>query len=183
VGDLRIKAFKKHHDAADPFSFTVSGHGLTVGVFTDIGHACEEVISHFKECHAAFLETNYDAEMLDNGHYPPHLKRRIKSDKGHLSNNQALELFKQHRHAQLSHLFLSHLSAENNSPALVDQLFRQHAGNTNIIVASRHYESSVYNITGRLGEEERLQMPENVRMSSMKDNAAPVNLSAQLSLF
>lgn len=144
IGRLVIKPFQKHHDAADPYSFNISGNGVTIGVFTDIGHACKNVISHFRECHAVFLETNYDTEMLENGFYPVYLKRRIRSDKGHLSNSQALDLFLQHRTPQLSHLFLSHLSRENNSPQLVEQLFNQHAGSTKIVVASRHHESDLH---------------------------------------
>jgi phosphoribosyl 1,2-cyclic phosphodiesterase len=146
IGGLNIMPFQKHHDAADPYSFNVSGNGVTIGVFTDIGHACKNVISHFQECHAVFLETNYDTDMLDNGFYPPYLKRRIKSDQGHLSNEQALELFQKYRSPKLSHLFLSHLSKENNSPQLVEKLFVQHAGSTKVTVASRYHASDLYQI-------------------------------------
>ena len=33
---------------------------VCVGIFTDIGKACEQVIYHFKQCNAVFLEANYD---------------------------------------------------------------------------------------------------------------------------
>lgn len=146
IGQLNITAFPKSHDASDPYSFTVSGGGTTVGVFTDIGYVCQRLIHHFKQCHAVFLEANYDERMLEEGHYPFYLKKRISSDKGHLSNKQALELFTQHRSDHLSHVILSHLSKENNSPQLVQNLFSQHAGAVNVVVASRDYESSVYHI-------------------------------------
>jgi len=84
--------------------------------------------------------------MLDNGRYPYHLKRRIKSDVGHLSNDQALELFMTYGSSSLSHIFLSHLSRDNNSPELVQQLFQTYARNTKIVVASRYEESAVYEI-------------------------------------
>ncbi len=90
VGGLTITGFSKFHDAADPYSFVVSCKNITVGVFTDIGNACQNVIQYFKLCHAAFLEANYDEEMLSNGSYPYILKRRISSSTGHLSNSQAL---------------------------------------------------------------------------------------------
>ncbi len=83
VGDLRITAFPKLHDASDPYSFTVSCSNIKVGIFTDIGLPCQNVINHFKQCHAAFLEANYDDEMLNNGNYPYHLKKRILGEKGH----------------------------------------------------------------------------------------------------
>jgi phosphoribosyl 1,2-cyclic phosphodiesterase len=144
IGGLTIKPFPKWHDASEPHSFTVSSNGITAGVFTDIGTACENVALHLRTCHAAFLEANYDETMLDNGHYPPYLKKRIKSMEGHLSNDQALELFNTHRSPNLKLLILSHLSAENNRPQLVHELFSRHAKGTRIVVASRFEESEVF---------------------------------------
>lgn len=146
IGDLTVKAFRKEHDCSDPHSFLVSGGGVTVGVLTDIGQVCQQVIGHFKQCHAAFLEANYDEAMLNEGHYPWHLKQRIRSGKGHLSNTQALELFRQHRPGFMSRLLLSHLSSENNSPQLVQRLFEAHAGQVSVSVASRDWESALYHI-------------------------------------
>ena len=84
--------------------------------------------------------------MLDNGGYPYHLKRRIRGGNGHLSNKQALELFLVHKPTFMSHLLLSHLSKNNNSPELVYKLFSTNANGTDIIVASRHEETPVYHI-------------------------------------
>jgi phosphoribosyl 1,2-cyclic phosphodiesterase len=146
VGGLSITGFVKSHDASDPHSFMVSGNRINIGVFTDIGHCCSEVIHHFKQCHAAFLEANYCEDMLMNGHYPFVLKKRISSDKGHLSNAQALELFIKHRGPQLQHLVLSHLSKENNNPELVAKLFGEKAGTVHITVASRYEETAVLQV-------------------------------------
>jgi phosphoribosyl 1,2-cyclic phosphodiesterase len=146
IGELVITAFSKFHDAADPYSFTVTGNGVTVGVLTDIGRACDNVIQHFGQCHAAFLEANYDEEMLQNGSYPYYLKNRIRSGHGHLSNRQALEVFQQYRSPKLSHLFLSHLSRNNNCPKLVEELFTTNANGVKMVVASRYGESAVYQI-------------------------------------
>jgi phosphoribosyl 1,2-cyclic phosphodiesterase len=148
IGDLLITAFSKNHDAADPCSFMVTFNDIRVGIFTDIGIACQNVIDHFSQCHAAFLEANYDDEMLDTGGYPYHLKRRIRGGNGHLSNKQAVELFITHKAPYLSHLLLSHLSKNNNDPTLVQQLFEDCGGDTQIIVASRFVESAVYQIDG-----------------------------------
>ncbi|HYF30359.1 MAG TPA: MBL fold metallo-hydrolase [Chitinophagaceae bacterium] len=146
IGDMTITPFPKMHDASDPYSFIVTCKEVRVGIFTDIGWPCEHVVRHFSQCHAAFLETNYDEDMLQNGRYPYYLKKRISGEKGHLSNKQALELFKAHRPSFMSHLFLSHLSKENNSPELVENLFNQHANGIKIIVASRYRETEVYRI-------------------------------------
>jgi phosphoribosyl 1,2-cyclic phosphodiesterase len=146
IGNLAIQAFPKKHDAAEPHSFIVNGNNVNIGIFTDIGSPCDHVIMHFKQCHAAFLEANYDEEMLEKGSYPRHLKNRIRGDHGHLSNKQALEVFTKYKPAYMSHLFLSHLSKDNNSPQLVQQLFSANAGNTQIIVASRFEETAVYQV-------------------------------------
>ena len=146
VGDLSVSAFQKQHDAIDPFSFVVSSEGINVGVFTDIGRCCENLCEHFKICHAAFLEANYDETMLEQGGYPQHLKNRIRGGKGHLSNRQALELFIAHKPAFMSHLFLSHLSRDNNDPKLVHELFSKHSAGTHIEIASRYKETEVFHI-------------------------------------
>jgi phosphoribosyl 1,2-cyclic phosphodiesterase len=144
IGGLRIIPFLKKHDAAHPHSFTVTHNEVTVGIFTDIGTVSKKFISHFKKCHAAFLESNYDRQMLMNGNYPQVLKKRISDGSGHLSNDEALDLFLNHRPSFMSHLILSHLSANNNKPELVKELFTPHANGTEIIIASRFEESQVY---------------------------------------
>jgi phosphoribosyl 1,2-cyclic phosphodiesterase len=146
IGEILVTPFSKQHDAVDPYSFTVGCRNINVGVFTDIGTPSEQLIVHFKQCHAAFLESNYDEEMLEKGTYPYYLKTRIRGGMGHLSNRQALELFTIHRPVFMSHLLLSHLSKNNNSPQLVQELFEQHSKGVKIVVASRYEESAVYYI-------------------------------------
>lgn len=144
IGDMLVTPFPKMHDASEPHSFTVSSGGITAGVFTDIGESCQHVAHHLGQCHAAFLEANYDVDMLENGRYPPHLKKRIRGKEGHLSNDQSLELFLTHRSPAMELLVLSHLSAENNTPQRVHDLFSRHANGTRIVIASRHEESEVF---------------------------------------
>lgn len=146
LGNLKVTAFPKNHDAAEPHSFIVACNGTNVGIFTDIGRHCDNLIKYFKLCHAAFLEANYDDEMLDKGRYPYFLKNRIRGGNGHLSNQQALSLFLEHRPEKLSHLLLSHLSKDNNCPDLVYRLFAPHSAGTEIVVASRFKETAVYQV-------------------------------------
>ena len=146
IGGLSVTPFPKFHDASDPNSFVVSCNNIYVGIFTDIGIACPQVKIYFQKCHAAFLEANYDEEMLKNGNYPVSLKNRIRGGMGHLGNQQALELFVSYRPKFMSHLILSHLSKNNNSPELVQQLFDHRAGDVKIIVASRYNETEVFQI-------------------------------------
>ena len=146
IGGLRVTAFPKAHDACDPHSFIVQDGMVTVGVFTDIGKPCDQLQSHFSLCHAAFLEANFDEQLLDSGKYPWFLKNRIRGGNGHLSNTQALRLYLNHRPAFMTHLILSHLSKENNSPETVERLFQGHDPRVQVIVASRFVESALYAI-------------------------------------
>lgn len=146
IGSLTITPFPKSHDAADPCSFLVSNGDVNVGVFTDIGLACSNVIKYFQLCDAAILESNYDEEMLSNGGYPYYLKQRIRSSKGHLSNDQALEIFQNYRSPRLRYLLLGHLSQHNNCPLKVEQLFKANCNGVQIVVASREVESAVFRV-------------------------------------
>lgn len=150
IGSLRIKPFIKSHDAIDPHSFFISCGNVQVGVFTDIGYCCKELEHYFSRCHAAFLETNYCEEMLENGRYPYPLKKRISGNKGHLSNSQAAEIFLKHRGPGLSELILSHLSGNNNTHDKVEKAFAPLAGDTRITVASRYRETPVFQVTAKL---------------------------------
>lgn len=172
IGGLQVIPFSKSHDANDPHSFMITGDGINIGVITDIGYACKQVIQYFKQCDVAFLEANYCADMLEKGNYPYHLKKRISSKRGHLSNDQALDLFNQYKSDRLSLLILSHLSKNNNSPELVEKIFGAHAGNTKIIVASRYRASAVFTIE-----------PQTAKAARIVSCNKAASKKAQLSLF
>lgn len=168
IGGISITAFPKKHDACDPHSFMISSDTVNVGIFTDIGIACDNVVSNFRKCHAAFLESNYDEAMLEQGRYPAALKNRIRGGLGHLSNKQARQLFITHRPAFMTHLILVHLSANNNHPRVVRDTFYPVAGSTQIIIASRERESKLFHIRN---------------MDVPRHDIAPARFAEQLSIF
>lgn len=137
LGSIRVIPFPISHDAADPHNFLVTGADMTTGIFTDLGYACDVVKKYFTQCHAVFLETNYDEDRLKQSRYPAYLQERIRGNQGHLSNRQALELLKSCRSEKLSHVFLSHLSAENNSPELALKMLADEARSLTVHVTSR----------------------------------------------
>ena len=137
IGGLKIIGFPKSHDAIDPYSFVVQGLEKTVGVFTDLGVVCGNLKKYFGLCHAAFLEANYDSKMLDEGNYPQILKERIRGGLGHLSNEEAFGVLRDHRHKDLSHLQLAHLSKNNNHPNVVSKVFEPFADKIAIRIESR----------------------------------------------
>jgi len=143
-GDFQIHAFQKNHDAADPCSFRVETSGISVGVLTDLGSYCQSVIDHLQQCHILFLESNYDEKMLREGSYTWPLKKRIASERGHLSNVQSLNLVTEHAGENLHTIILSHLSGENNTPEIVLNTFSCLSEKYSIICTSRHSPSDVF---------------------------------------
>jgi phosphoribosyl 1,2-cyclic phosphodiesterase len=146
IGNIKIHSFSKQHDAVDPVSFRVEIGGHNIAVLTDLGIVTSEVLNQMKFCNAAFLESNYDEEMLLNGRYPAFLKQRVSSDKGHLSNNQAFELVKSLNGSPLKTIFLSHISADNNTIDLALNAFKPIENTHCIEPTSRHAASKVINL-------------------------------------
>lgn len=147
VGSFTVFPILKNHDAAEPTSFRVIYKHISVGVFTDIGAPCDNVKNHLSQCHALFLETNYDQQMLKEGPYPYYLKARIDSTVGHLSNVQAYELLKDHAHPALQCVFLCHLSKENNTPELARNEFKFPENRFHIKLTDRFDASELFTIS------------------------------------
>ncbi len=122
--DLKITPQSVIHDAADPVGFKIENNGSTIGVYTDFGKANQAIIDTVKEAQALVLETNHDIDMLLNGRYPYHLKQRILSDKGHLSNIDAGLLVNNHS-KKLKTVFLAHISRNNNTEELAYNTFTE----------------------------------------------------------
>ncbi|MFV0522021.1 MAG: MBL fold metallo-hydrolase [Mangrovibacterium sp.] len=146
IGNFEIHAFSKQHDAADGCSFRVVYNNRHIGVITDLGIADEKTQQEFSQCEFVFLEANYNTEMLWNGPYPNHLKERVQSNKGHLSNEQAVELVEQYAGENLHTILLSHLSAENNSPEVAMYAFRKLVNQYNIDLTYRHKSTKIYEL-------------------------------------
>lgn len=146
TGSFMVYPILKKHDAAEPCSFRIEHNSKSVGVFTDIGDPCTGVKSAVGQCHALFLESNYDEKMLWEGSYPWHLKRRVSSPVGHLSNIQALELVTNHAHPDLECIFLSHLSGENNTPDTAISVFGAIRDRVKVKLTDRQAAGEVYRL-------------------------------------
>ncbi len=97
------------------------------GVFahaTDMGHVSEEVLGGLLGADTALIEANHDEEMLRYGPYPVYLKRRILSDRGHLSNVDCASLADRLAASGTRRIILGHLSRENNRPEIALQTVR-----------------------------------------------------------
>jgi phosphoribosyl 1,2-cyclic phosphodiesterase len=113
IDGISVNPVRVPHDAREPTQFVLGDGVETVGVLSDLGCVTSHVIEQFKACTHLLMEANHDRQMLLQGSYPPHLKRRVGADHGHLSNDQALSLLEAIAHDQL-HVVIGHVSEQNN---------------------------------------------------------------------
>ena len=132
LNELQITPISISHDAVDPVGYQVKNNGCSIGVFTDLGTSNEHVKHVVKKANAMVLESNHDIDMVINGRYPYHLKQRILGEKGHLSNIDAGLLVKENASEKLKHVFLAHISKNNNTDELAMNTFSELTKKTNI---------------------------------------------------
>ncbi len=126
VGGFVAQPFRIPHDAEDPIGLALEdGSGRRVGFVSDIGTASRLAWAHLRDLDGLVVETNHDLEMLRNGPYPWHLKQRVASRYGHLSNREAAEGLAELVSERLQWVVLFHLSEVNNDPALAADAIRR----------------------------------------------------------
>ena len=118
IGSIGICPFSIPHDAADPVGYSYFAENEKYSLATDIGHMNEYLFNHISGSKAVLLESNHDVEMLQFGSYPYPLKRRILSDIGHLSNENAAKCAIELVKTGTERISLGHLSQENNRPEI-----------------------------------------------------------------
>ncbi len=149
IGDLHVEAFHVSHDAAEPVAYRVESGGKAAAVATDMGCYNRYTLSHLQDLDVVLVESNHDENMLQVGPYPYPLKRRILSEKGHMSNVTAGMLLTQILNGHMKTVYLGHLSKTNNYEALAhatvlaelaaDRQCPYREGDIPIIVASREH--------------------------------------------
>ena len=122
IGDFDIASFTIPHDAADPVGYTVSAHGIKVGIATDLGYIPDSLRIHLRQTDFLLLESNHDVEMLRVGPYPWSVKQRVMSRRGHLSNEVAAAFVENDMDSRVSTVVMGHISEHNNHPELVRNL-------------------------------------------------------------
>jgi phosphoribosyl 1,2-cyclic phosphodiesterase len=125
INDLTIQAVVVPHDSQEPVQFVVSNDVFKVGVLSDLGSLTPYVIDAYQKCDGLLLEANHDLQLLQQGSYPPALKRRVAGDFGHLNNQQAADLLSRLLWPGIQHVLASHISDKNNQLELVQKEFAQ----------------------------------------------------------
>lgn len=148
IGDIEVDAFTIPHDAADPVAFTFRAEGLRAAVCTDLGYVPESVKHQLYGCQMLVLESNHDLEMLKVGHYPWHIKQRVMSRTGHLSNLAVADFLEQEMDAATQVLVLAHLSENNNHPAIArmsaEQALQARGASPRLILAEQKTPTEMF---------------------------------------
>ncbi len=120
VGDVEVTAFALSHDANEPMSYSFKKDGKKISIVTDTGKMTDEIDEAIADSDILVIESNHEENILLYGRYPYHVKRRILSDIGHLSNEtcgKAIGRFLDNQtEKKVPYVFLAHLSQENNTP-------------------------------------------------------------------
>lgn len=119
IDGICARRFTTSHDCAGSggYSFLLPA-GQRISVCTDLGIVTDEVRKGIADSNLVMLESNHDLKMLKNGPYPPLLKVRVMSDKGHLSNNACSAELPELLKNGTTRFVLGHISRQNNTVQL-----------------------------------------------------------------
>lgn len=152
VGCFQITAFNVPHDSVFNLGYFITTPSTNICLITDIGSFQPQMLSYIRQSRNLVIEANYDPEMLLHGKYPAMLKRRIASENGHTSNQQTATILSQNVTHNLQHIFLCHLSANNNTPRLaqhtIEEKLRQTGCNIPITPLARTSPTGIFQLGG-----------------------------------
>ncbi len=152
LGDnIEISSFVTPHDSLGSVGYRIEyceeccGETVkrAIGLATDIGHITDSIRTGLEGCRDVILESNHDLEMLMCGSYPEHLKMRIMSDRGHLSNIDCAAFAAELCEKGTKNFLLAHLSEENNEPSLALSEVRASVADEEVHIAVADRENPV----------------------------------------
>ncbi|HDR7663494.1 MBL fold metallo-hydrolase [Bacillus wiedmannii] len=117
-GDIEVESFGVSHDAAEPMFYAFHNNNRKLALITDTGYVSDRMKGVIKGANAFVFESNHDVEMLRMGRYPWSIKRRILSDVGHVCNEDAALAMADVITDETKHIYLAHLSLDNNMKEL-----------------------------------------------------------------
>lgn len=120
IANIEIETFNLSHDVPC-IGIKIKDNEHEIIYITDTGYIKEKTLEKIANKDMYIIESNYDEELLMNGSYPFYLKQRIRSPKGHLSNDDTVRYLKQLVGPKTKYISFAHLSEENNNPAIVEK--------------------------------------------------------------
>lgn len=121
IRDIKINIIKTSHDAEDSVGYIINNNDKSIVYITDTGYINKKYHPMLSNRDIYIMESNHDVEMLNNGSYPFPLRKRILSDKGHLSNHDSAKYIGDFIGPKTTNIVLAHLSHENNTPELAKE--------------------------------------------------------------
>ena len=125
ISDFEITAFEVPHDGSDNMGFSVNFDNRNFVLATDMGEVQARARHYITQADYLVIEANYDLKMLQTGRYPEFLKARIQTTSGHMDNRATAEFLKEIYSERLKHIFLCHLSKDNNTPEKALEIIRE----------------------------------------------------------
>jgi phosphoribosyl 1,2-cyclic phosphodiesterase len=151
IGSFKLSPFKVKHLAAEPVALSVTMNSKKVGIASDLGCITPGVLDGLRDSELLLIEANYDEKMLLEGDYPEFLKRTIRGNHGHLSNDDAGILSAKSSTERTECIVLVHLSKENNTPEVarltVEDALKDHKVSKKLEVAEHGISCGPFNLS------------------------------------
>ncbi len=151
IKDITINTIKTSHDTDDSLGYIITNNNKSVVYLTDTGYINKKYYPILTNRDLYIFESNHDIEMLNNGPYPFELRKRILSDKGHLSNYDSAKYLSMFIGNSTKKIILFHLSEENNTPELAlntlkERLAKEKINFENITIAKQNKRTELIDV-------------------------------------
>lgn len=141
VGNFKIIPIQTSHDTEISVGYVIEDEDHKLVYITDTGYVRNEDLNYLKKADLIVLESNHDPELLMKTNRPYHIKQRILSDTGHLSNDSCGTILSQIVSDKTQEILLAHLSDEANTEILAEETVRRYLnGYQGSLRVGRQYE-------------------------------------------
>lgn len=146
IKDLEIQIIKTSHDASDSNGYIFKNNNKTISYITDTGYINRKYKEKLSNKNLYIMESNHDIKMLQDGKYPYHLKQRVLSDKGHLSNEMCSKYLKEYIGENTKKIILIHLSHENNTEEVALKTLKENLEFKDVIISKQDESTELVEI-------------------------------------
>lgn len=146
--DTEIELIHTSHDTACSVGYIITYNQKSLVYITDTGYINRKYLKMMEKKDIYFIESNHDEEMLMNGPYPPFLKQRVISDRGHLSNKTTASYLEQLVGSNTKYILLAHISEKNNTEELAYNTTKEKLKGKDIklLIAHQHESSPLIEV-------------------------------------